>query len=122
MAEKNITDAIVVHCIDFRFQKYLNDWLNENVGGGNYDRVALAGGVLDFETVFAQIKIAENLHEIKKVILVNHEECGAYGAEGSIERHAADLRAAREKINQAFPNLHVELFYLRLDGVFESVS
>jgi hypothetical protein len=47
MAE-HITDAIVVHCIDFRFQKYIDPWLQERLGHDNYDRVSLAGGVFDF--------------------------------------------------------------------------
>lgn len=121
MPEKNITEAIVVHCIDFRFQKYLDDWITENLGHGNYDRVSWAGCVLNFDAVFEQIKIAERLHEIKKVILINHEDCGAYGEEGHHDRHSADLQKAREKINAKYANLEVELYYLHLDGTFESV-
>ena len=122
MPEKATTEAIIVHCIDFRLQKYLNHWLDENVGVEKYDRVSLAGGVFDFETVFKQVEIAERLHEIKKAVFVNHEDCGAYGEAGSRERHAADLRAAREKLAERYPNLSVELFYLKLNGDFEKVS
>ncbi len=123
MAEKHTTDAIVVHCIDFRFQKYLNDWLNENVGDGNYDRLSIAGSVFDFETIFGQVQLSRRLHEIKKAIFINHEDCGAYGETGTKERHAADLRAAREKIGErCVRDLDVELYYLHLDGTFEKVS
>ena len=119
---KHITDSIVVHCIDFRFQEYLDGWLSENLGHGNYDRVSYAGSVLDFDTVFEQIKISERLHEIKQVILINHEDCGAYGAEGTYERHQKDLLAAKEKVLGSFPHLNVSLLYLRLDGRFEKVA
>ena len=122
MPQKNTTDALIVHCIDFRLQEYLNHWLVENIGVGNYDRVSLAGGVFDFETVLKQVEIAERLHEIKKVVFVNHEDCGAYGEEGNRERHAADLRAAREKIRNYYSHLDVELYYLSLNGEFEKTS
>ena len=121
MPEKTNTDALVVHCIDFRLQEYLNLWLAENIGVGNYDRVSLAGGVFDFETVFKQVEISERLHEIKKVVFVNHEDCGAYGDAGNKERHTADLRAARDKVKECCPRLGVELYYLYLDGEFEKV-
>ncbi len=119
---KYVTEAVVVHCIDFRFQEYLDKWLVENLGHGNYDRVAYAGGVLDFETIFKQIEISERLHEIKKVVLVNHEDCGAYGAEGNKKLHTEDLRAAREKVGANYKNLAIELYYLHLDGTFEKVN
>ena len=120
--QKNLTEALVVHCIDFRFQGALNRWLDENLGEGNYDRVALAGGVYDFETVFKQLGISENLHEIKKVILINHEDCGAYGEAGTKDRHTADLTTAQEKILFQYPALQIQTFYHHLNGKLESLS
>ena len=120
--QKNLTDALVVHCIDFRLQAHLNRWIDENLGEGNFDRVALAGGVYDFETVLSQVEIAERLHEIKKVVLINHEDCGAYGAAGTKERHAADLQRAKEKIAAEYPHLMIETFYIYLNGSLESLS
>lgn len=122
MPENYNTEAIIVHCIDFRFQKHLNLWLAENIGVGNYDRVSLAGGVFDFEAACKQVEISEKMHKIKKAIFVNHEDCGAYGEEGNNERHVADLRAAREKLAELYPSLSVALFYLKLNGDFEKVS
>ncbi len=119
---KHLTDTIIVHCMDFRFQKYLNDWIIENVGDGNYDRLSIAGSVFDFETISKQVQISSRLHEIKKAIVINHEDCGAYGAEGNKERHESDLRNAREKLDECCRHLDVELYYLHLDGTFEGVS
>jgi carbonic anhydrase len=121
MAE-HITDAIVVHCIDFRFQKYLDPWLQERFGHDNYDRVSLAGAVYDFDSVERQIEISDRLHKIKKVILINHEDCGAYGAEGNYERHQADLEKAEKRLEKEFGHLDVEIYYLHLDGEFERMS
>jgi carbonic anhydrase len=115
-------DAIAVTCIDFRFQARLEQWLNQTLGSGNYDRVALAGGVQNWEVVLPQIELARRLHRILRVILINHEECGAYGADGTPERHAADLRQMRTRIVEKFPDLVVELYFARLYGTIERVS
>ena len=117
-----VTDAIVVHCIDFRFQKYLDSWLQKHFGHGKYDRVSLAGSMFDFESVMRQIEISDRLHKIKKVILINHEDCGAYGAEENYERHKTDLEKAERKVEALFPDLDVEIYYLHLDGKFEQMS
>ena len=81
--------------------------------------MSLAGGVFNFEPVLAQVRIAKRLHEIRGVILINHEDCGAYGDEGTAERHQADLREASQKIKATFPDLKTETYYLHLSGEFE---
>jgi carbonic anhydrase len=116
------TDSIVITCIDFRFQKFIKDWLDNNLGDHKYDRVALAGGVFDFYTILKQVEISDRLHKIKKVVLVNHEDCGAYGPAGTYEKHKQDLIEAEKKIEALFPHLDVETYYLHLDGVFEEMS
>ena len=90
-------DAVVVTCIDFRFQKYIKDWLDKTLGDHAYDRVSLAGGIFDFAAVVKQIEVSNRLHHIKKVVLMNHEECGAYGDASTHERHAHDLGEAKNK-------------------------
>ena len=114
--------AIVIHCIDFRFQKALNEWLGRRFGPYDFDRVSLAGGVFDFYTILKQVEISDRLHKIQKVILINHEDCGAYGAAGNPERHAADLREAERKIEALFPHLDVEIYYMHLTGILEQLS
>jgi len=122
---KNMADlsceALIVHCMDYRLQRYLNDWLDKNPGVGNYDRIAIAGGVLDIYPILKHIELAVRLHTIRKVILVNHEDCGAYGPAGTFERHKADLIEAERKIHALYMNLMVEKYYLKLDGAFERV-
>ena len=115
-------DTMIVHCMDYRIQIFLNDWISKNLHKGSYDRVAIAGGVLDEYDVLRHVDIAVRLHQIKKVVFINHEDCGAYGIEGNDERHGVDLRKAREKINKLFPHLDVDLFYLNLDGKFEHID
>ena len=118
----NSCETLVVHCMDFRLQGYLNRWLENNFQEKSYDRVSIAGGVYDVYDVIRQVDIANRLHQIKKVVFINHEDCGAYGIEGNDERHGKDLREARGKINKLFPHLRVDLFYLCLDGTFEHID
>ncbi len=120
MAE-HTCEALVVHCMDFRLQKYLNDWMEKNYGSSKYDRVGIAGGVSDVYAVLKHVDLSNRLHKIRKVLLVNHEDCGAYGAAGTYERHKADLAEAEHKIAALYMNLIVEKYYLHLDGTFERI-
>ncbi len=115
-------NSLVLTCIDFRFQEYINDWIGENLEPKSFDRVAFAGAVYDQEMAFKQVEVSHRLHQIKKAILINHEECGAYGSEGTPERHAKDLRALKKRLEESIPGLEVETFYLHLDGQFEKIN
>lgn len=115
-------EAVVVTCIDYRLQKAIDNWISENFAPKTFDRVALAGGTKNLDIIMGQIEITERLHHIKKVILINHEDCGAYGEAGTPEKHAQDLKNAATQIKQQYPDLAVESYYLHLTGTFEEVS
>lgn len=115
-------DAIVVFCIDFRFQRYIHNWLDKNFADKLYDYVGYAGGTKELTTILKQIDLSVKLHDIKEVILMHHENCGAYGTQGTPEQHAKDLRKAKEEITRLYPTLKVTLYYLHLDGEFELIS
>ena len=115
-------DVLVVHCMDYRLQTRLNHWIEGCYGEGNYDRISLAGGVHDYEMVLKYVQLAVGIHSIKKVALINHEDCRAYGSDDTFDRHTADLREAERKIEALFPGLKVEAYYLQLDGTFQPIS
>lgn len=115
-------ESIVITCIDFRLQEAINSWISQNFTPKTFDRVALAGGVKNLETIMGQIDIALRLHHIKKVVLINHEDCGAYGEAGTPQKHAEDLSHAETKIKEQFPQLEVNKFYLHLDGTLKPIS
>jgi hypothetical protein len=107
--------------MDYRLQGFLNDWLAARGFEGRYDRVALAGGVHDLTSVVRQVGIAVRLHRVQRVVLVNHENCGAYGSAGGADRHRKDLCKARDRIHKGFPHLEIELYFLLLDGTFQRI-
>ena len=120
MAE-HTCEAVVVHCMDARLQKPINDWMQRRFSLSDYDRISLAGGVFEQDFILKQIEISHRRHKTRKVILVNHENCGMYAEDNSPERHAADLRKAEQRIKEEIPELEVELYYLHLTGIFEKI-
>jgi hypothetical protein len=117
----HVCKVVVVHCMDARLQKPINDWLQRRFSLSDYDRISLAGGVFELETILKQVEISHLRHQTSKVILINHENCSAYGDENTPEHHAAELRKAEERIKASLPGMEVELYYLHLTGIFEPV-
>ena len=115
-------DALVVHCMDYRLQKFLQPWITVRFGYDNFDIISLAGSVHDYEMVLKYVQLAVQIHSINTVCLINHEDCRAYGREGTYKRHKQVLLDARSKIRALFPQLKIEAFYLHLDGIFESIE
>lgn len=114
-------DAVLISCINFRIQSFIEDWERKNFKPRAFDRVTLAGGVKDFETILKQVEVSKRLHDIKKVVLINHEDCGAYGDADSKERHYQDLRDAAKKIKKKIQSIEIETYYLYIDGTFELI-
>src|SRR3990172_2393150 len=107
--------AIVVSCMDFRLRKHLRKFTTKMLKGG-FDRLALAGGVKNLPFVLDQVELSYKLHHIDEVYLINHEDCGAYGAEGTFAKHKKDLKFAKMIIHQKFPKLKIVPLYLKLSG------
>jgi carbonic anhydrase len=78
--------------------------------------------VHDYEMVLKYVQLAVQIHSIKTVCLINHEDCRAYGRQGTYKRHKHDLLETCAKIRALFPQLKVETFYLHLDGMFELIE
>lgn len=113
--------AVVITCIDFRFQEFIDKFIKEKFGIKNHDRVTWAGGSKDIENVLKQIQISKRLHDIKRVVFINHEDCGAYGEEGTPKKHEEDLKKAAQIVKNDIPDVEVEAYYAKLDGKFEEI-
>lgn len=113
--------AIVVSCMDFRLRKHLRNWTTKTIDKGGFDRVAVAGGVKNLGFLVDQVGLSVKLHGICEAYLINHEDCGAYGEDGTFEKHKEDLTLARDILKQKFPKLKVVPLYLKLSGEFIKV-
>lgn len=111
-------EALVVACIDFRFQEETERFCRETVGT-KFDRVGVAGTVKDLNFLLTQIGISVKLHGIKKVYLLIHEDCGAYKEAGAKQHE--DLLWTIEEIKRNF-GLAVEGYLMRLEGGWEKIE
>lgn len=116
--------AVVVHCIDFRFCKALNDFFEERYPEG-YDNVVIAGGVKDIADhkkqsfALGQIGLSMRLHHPEEIVLVQHEDCGAYGGSaalgaGEMEFQKNQLKEAENFLAEQFPGAAVKKYFISL--------
>lgn len=133
----HIARALVLVCMDFRFQKAFRDFLVEQGLNDQYDLISVAGAAkvlasptdpFEKENFEKQLSLSANLHQISEVFLINHQDCGAYGPElakdpkKEREIHETDLKKARQIILQKYPQLKVHLYFCTLDKKFEKVE
>lgn len=124
MKKGHTCEVALASCIDFRFQETIGKWIDENLKSKRekYDRIGIAGAAKDLKVLLNQVYISVKLHNIKRLYLFNHEDCGAYGPEGNFERHKQDLIKARQSLQEKYPQLIVYLYYLHLDGSVDVVE
>lgn len=121
--------ALVIHCMDFRFVEGIKNYLNTNGLNRNYDEASIAGGagaLLKDESkdlLLKQVVLSAKLHGISKVILINHQDCGAYGGSDAFvnptmeqAKHTADLHKAADIVKNANKSLTIDCLYAILDG------
>lgn len=122
-------DAVVLSCIDFRFWRETLEFVENKLGIKNFDFPSLPGAAKainesrsDDDIAMKCIIVPCDLHHVKKIIIVNHEDCGAYGGsvkfsgnqEAEFEFHAKELRKAKEKISAKYPGKEIILGYAKL--------
>jgi len=133
--------AIVIHCSDPRFQKAFRDFIagELHLQDGEYIPFVISGGVAalseplklpkEFKFMKERIELFTGLfNSIKRVILINHEDCRHYdmlkSTLGSIflqhaahmnDRQIKDLRSvARSIMDFVAPGFELEMYYARI--------
>ncbi len=141
VARAGETEALLLTCMDYRLEAKILAYMDGRGMRDKYDHVVLAGASLGAltdkrpdwgRTFFEHLDVAIQLHHIKKVIVLDHRDCGAYktflgaasvatpAAETAAhENHLHQLRAA---ILKAHPKLQVELAIMALDGKVQAVA
>jgi hypothetical protein len=127
--------AIVHTCIDFRFRKALNDFIENELNLHSVDLKTDGGGVKKIfeegpirEWIFQNFQIAFDLHGVERVVLINHQDCGAYGGtkafqslEEELRNHEIQLRHSVSVVRAKFPSKQVDA-YLALISADGEVS
>jgi len=115
----------MLHCIVFRFQSALDRFIENQGLKGDVDRISMAGGTKEWEKAFYQLEISLRLHEIKKIYLINHQDCGAYGPDVAADKenewntHKWDLLKAKVALEEKYPEVEVFVYFLTLDKEFK---
>jgi|688.fasta_scaffold12617_12 carbonic anhydrase len=124
--------AMVLTCMDFRLIDDVVKYLDKNGYNNNYDEYILAGASLgynqntypDWSLTFQEhIDLALKLHHIKEIILIDHENCGAYKllisnyeSSKELEYHKFNLALAKNTLQQKYPNLKITTLFMKLNG------
>jgi hypothetical protein len=133
--------AIVIHCSDPRFQRAFAEFVRTDLGlgEGEYIPLVISGGVAslseplklpkEFKFMKERIELfLDRFDSIKRIILINHEDCRHYDELKSLlgrlflqrvqsigEKQMNDLKTvAKMLLGFTVPGLEVELYYARL--------
>jgi carbonic anhydrase len=130
-----IADAAVLCCFDHRIgtavRKFLKKQKIERA-----DMIVVAGGAKtlasprnDFERDFIleQVRMSILLHQTKRVMIMSHSDCATYGGlahfkgdgEAEAEHHRKELLRAGELLHSTFPDISVEPYFVKFDGIWE---
>jgi carbonic anhydrase len=132
--------ALVLSCIDFRFIAAEKYFLSLQNLGNQYDWTALAGASLalagfpsgaDNQAFWDQLEFSYKNHHIKKVIILDHQDCGAYATkfdpdlskdpERELEVHKKYLNQAFWSIRERYPDLNIELYFIEPNAKVTSI-
>jgi carbonic anhydrase len=131
-------DSVVLSCMDYRLMDEVGVYMNGRGLKDNYDHLILAGASLGAvtnkyphwgQTFFEHVGLAIKLHNVHRVIVIDHRDCGAYriifgkDTKGEEEKklHATQLHKLAKLINQKQPKLAVETYLMDLDGKVNAV-
>jgi carbonic anhydrase len=125
--------ALVLSCIDPRFQPLIYRYLKKRKLEGCYSSFTIAGGAvgvtdLKFKgwhnTFWDNLSTSIELHKIDTLIVINHRDCGAakiannndkFNEEIEEEIHIKSFKKIKESLKERHPNLSIELNLMSLD-------
>ncbi len=119
-------NALILTCMDFRIQQAIVNFAAEQGLTGSYDLLAVAGAqkavveVLRRSGLLKDMKLAVEAHGVMEIILIGHEDCGAYGGsakfpspQAELDAYRRDLDAAKRIIAREFPCVSVAVLFAR---------
>lgn len=140
-AEGNYYEAMILACIDPRMQEPVRKYTVEQNLTGKFSQFLIAGAAIgvvapvfkDWHKAFwDNLATSIELHRIKKVIAIDHRDCGAtkiaYGEakvanpQVETETHRAALVQFRKQVGERHPQLGVDTGLMALDGTMEMFS
>ena len=129
--------AMVLSCIDPRFQPIIFNYLNKKKLKGKYSSFTIAGSAIGVtatkfkkwhNTFWDNIDISIKIHRIKKLIVMNHRDCGAakiLNGEKNFNKfnesriHKASFVKMKKIFKKRYPKLSIEFYLVSLNGKLE---
>ena len=126
--------AMVLSCIDPRFQHLVHSFLKKKKLTGKYSAFTIAGAAVGVthskfkkwhNTFYDNLATSIQLHKIEKLIVINHKDCGAakiangkkeFNPENEKNIHKNSFNKLKKEIKKRFPKLKVELNLIALDS------
>ncbi|MDB3942996.1 carbonic anhydrase [Candidatus Pelagibacter sp.] len=126
--------AMVLSCMDPRFQHLVHNHLKKKKLTGKYSAFTIAGAAVGVthnkfkqwhKTFYNNLATSIQLHKIEKLIVINHKDCGAAKiANGKKEFNVANEKKIHEdsffklkkEIKKRFSKLKVELNLMSLES------
>ena len=124
--------AMVLSCIDPRFQPKVYKYLNDKNLTGKYSSFTIAGAAIGVTakkfkkwhtTFFDNLSTSIKLHKINRLIVINHKDCGAAKIvndknkfTSAIENkiHRDSFKKIRKVLTKKYPSLKVNFKILSL--------
>ncbi len=134
--EKYHCDAVILWCFDNRFELGFQKFL-KRMGVVHPDSVRIAGGAKSLASpgsdgerdyVLDQIRKSMQLHGTRRVILMVHSDCGAYGGlaggfqgdtAAEAEHHQGELKRAAAQLRTGIPGLEMLGYFVDFEGVWD---
>lgn len=134
MSQKATILGYSLVCIDYRFIDPEDQYLNEQGFQDNYDEFILAGATLGFnqtehpswkQAYLDHFEIAAKLHGFKKIITIDHMDCGAYkifyndpnlSKERERDLHIQNINAFKKFMKVKYPGYPVVSYLMDIDG------
>ena len=126
--------AMILSCIDPRFQHLIYNHLKKKKLIGKYSAFTIAGGAIGVthnkfkkwhKTFYDNLATSIQLHKIEKLIVINHKDCGAakiangkkeFSPVNEKKIHKESFSKIKRQIKKRFPKLKVELNLISLDS------
>ena len=125
-----VADACIAWCFDDRFSGLLAEFAKDLK---DYDLVKVAGGAKalaggpspERDFVLGQVKTSVRLHGTKKIVLMLHRDCGAYGGskqfsgpDAETEFFQGQLAAAKDFLKGEISDVPIEAYFADFDGSY----
>ena len=128
---------MVLSCIDPRFQSIIFSHLKKKKLQGKYSSFTIAGSAIGVtavkfkkwhSTFWDNIDISIKIHKIKKLIVMNHRDCGAakilngernFNKFNESKIHEASFIKMKKIFKKKYPKLSIEFYLVSLNGKLE---